>query len=173
MFITDKNNPAVEMPLRRLRALIATMYVAYPLGCVLQILFTDDGAASLVADMTGLALVLASAVAFLLVARTSVQRIMHVAEAELDERELTERWRAHQSAYGAFSALALALLIYLALALDFADRAPFPIWTPTTFEHWNALFWAGFLLAVTLPTAFYAFASRADAPEDDESGPAG
>jgi hypothetical protein len=41
------------------------------------------------------------------------------------------------------------------LRLDFVDQ--FPLWAPTTPEHWNALFWGAIMLGLTLPAAFLAW----------------
>lgn len=136
------------------RSLFVALYALYPLGCILQ-LGPDTGDHLPVLSITGLLMVAASFLVFAILAGSSFQRQAQEQNAKLDERELAQRNRA---AYGAFSLLAglVALaLLYMNLRLDFVDQ--FPLWAPTTPEHWNALFWGAIMLGLTLPAAFLAW----------------
>jgi len=155
MYVRSRRRPmgSAMSPLLA-RSLFVALYALYPLGCILQ-LGPDTGDGSALMSVIGLLLVAASFLAFAVLAGSSFQRQAQEQDAKLDERELAQRNRA---AYGAFSVLAglVALgLIYMSLRLDFVDR--FPLWAPTTPEHWNALFWGAIILGLTLPAAFLAW----------------
>jgi hypothetical protein len=155
MYVRSRRRPmgSAMSPLLA-RSLFVALYALYPLGCMLQ-LGPDTGEGLPVLSIIGLLMVAASFLAFAVLAGSSFQRQAQEQDAKLDERELAQRNRA---AYGAFSLLAglVALaLLYMNLRLDFVDQ--FPLWAPTTPEHWNALFWGAIMLGLTLPAAFLAW----------------
>ncbi len=144
------------------RALFAALYVLYPLGCVLQ-LGPDGGADHTLASVIGLLMIAAAALIFAVLAGSSFQRQAQEPDAKLDERELAQRNRAAYRAFSVLAGLAALGLLYMSLRLDFVDR--FPLWAPTTPEHWNALFWGAIILGLTLPAAFLAW--EKDPPLED------
>lgn len=155
MYVPSRRRPmgSAMSPLLA-RSLFVALYTLYPLGCILQ-LGPDTGEDLPVLSVIGLLMVAASFLAFAVLAGSSFQRQAQEPDNKLDERELSQRNRA---AYGAFSVLAglVALgLLYMNLRLDFVER--FPLWAPTTAEHWNALFWGAIILGLKLPAAFLAW----------------
>ena len=153
MFVRTARLSTAMSP-RLARALFAILYVGYPLGCVLQ-LGPDQGGSQPAVSIIGLLLVAASFLAFAVLAGSSFQRMSQEEEQKLDERELAQRNRATYHAFSVFAGLVALGLLYMNLRIDFVDA--FPLWAPTTPEHWNALFWAVIILALTLPAAFLAW----------------
>ncbi|MDX2275719.1 MAG: hypothetical protein NW206_09745 [Hyphomonadaceae bacterium] len=157
MFIRSASRPfGRHLPRGVARGLVIALYTLYPIGCALQ-LVPDDNTASAALSITGLALVVAAIAAFVLLAGSSLQRQAQEEEAKLDERELAERNRAAYGAHAVFSGIVLLGVIYLMLSQDLVSSGKLSLWTPTAFEHWNALFWGFTMLALTLPAAFLAF----------------
>jgi hypothetical protein len=95
----------------------------------------------------GLTLIVLSIVAFFILAGSSLQRIVGDEIEELDEFERELRNKAISTAYSALSGFVLLTIVYAAIA---STRN---WWIPQTFDEFNGLFWAGFLVATTLPTA--------------------
>jgi H+/gluconate symporter-like permease len=144
-----------------LRVLLVTLYVLYPLGCILQILQTSAAQARTV-DLMGVVLVAISGLAFFGVATTSLQRQAQEPEAKLDERERAERNRAAYWAHSIFSSVVVIGVLYLSLNADrLADGKP-ALWTPQTGEHWTAIGFGLAVAAMTLPTAVLAWIGRGD-----------
>jgi small-conductance mechanosensitive channel len=136
------------------RSLFVALYLLYPLGCILQ-LGPNVAGGEPVVSVIGLLLVAASFLAFAVLAGSSLQRQAQEPDAKLDERELAQRNRAAYRAFSVFAGLVALGMLYMSLRFDFADR--FPLWAPTTPEHWNALFWGAIMLGLTLPAAFLAW----------------
>ncbi len=145
------------------RLLFVALYVLYPLGCILQ-LGPDNGGDQPVLSIVGLVLVAASFLAFAVLAGSSFQRMSQEEEGKLDERELAQRNRATYRAFSVFAGLVALGLLYMNLRFDFGDSIP--LWAPTEPEHWNALFWAVIMLALTLPAAFLAWENEPPLAED-------
>lgn len=51
--------------------------------------------------------------------------------------------------------------IYMALGSDTGGSGVISLWTPSTYDHWNAIFWGVFVYAAVLPTAYLAWAAPA------------
>lgn len=162
MFYRSARRPlGGALPTGAARTLFTALYVLYPLGCALQL--GPDNAGQRVLSIAGLLLVAAALIIFAVLAGSSLQRQAQEPEAKLDERELMQRNRAAYRAFSVFGAIVLIALIYMQLSFDFADRIA--LWTPTSPEHWNALFWGALILALTLPAAFLAWEREPPAAE--------
>lgn len=160
--------PRGEAPRRSpalMRLATGAVLILYPAGCLVRLVWggAPPTGASVIADIAGLGLILAALLAFALVAPSSLQRIVGEQASALDEFELDLRRRANAFAYQVFAALTLLGLIYMAIASD-AERLT--LWTPSNFDHWNALIWGALLLCFVLPTAYLAW--TAPAPIADE-----
>lgn len=162
MFVRTARLSTTMSP-RLARSLFAILYVGYPLGCMLQ-LGPDQNGAQPALSIVGLLLVAASFLAFAVLAGSSFQRMSQEEEDKLDERELAQRNRATYQAFSVFAGLVALGLLYMNLRLDFVDT--FPLWAPTTPEHWNALFWAAIMLGLTLPAAFLAWENEPPLAEE-------
>jgi len=167
MYMRSKSNPeGAAIPLGHMRMLLGLILIGYPLGCLLRLLAGEGPFDVAATKLVGTLLIGLAFLAFLWIGRSSLQRMMQEEPGKLDERELFIRRKAHEKAYTAFSALTLVGLIYLELAIDAAPRHPdWPIWTPASSDHWEAIIWGALLYAMTLPAAFEAF-SRKDDDED-------
>jgi hypothetical protein len=121
--------------------------VAYPIGGLTLALGPDTGFNMAV----GYGLILVSLMCVALLAGSSTQRIVAEEAKQLDEFELQLRHKAMATAYTVLSVLALATVIYAAIATDKGG------WVPTTFDQFNGLFWGVFLYTSTLPTACLAW----------------
>lgn len=147
-----------------LRGAVILVLAGYPAGCLLQL--AGGGQA---VDLTGLALVVLSAVAFFWLATSHVQRIAGEQASELDDLERDLRRRAFAFSYQVFTALMAAGVFYLAVA---NDDTRLTLWAPQTYAHWNAIFWGGLLYSFTLPSAWLAFTLPAPDDEDQDAGAA-
>ncbi len=167
MFVRSATRPFGRNLSRAMaHGLVIALYALYPIGCALQ-LGRDDTGASVVLSVTGLCLVVISVAAFAVLAGSSLQRQAQEEAPKLDERELAERNRAAYRAHSVFSVAVLLGLLYLALRQDLATSGKLDLWAPTTYDHWNALFWGFGMLALTLPAAFLAFQQAG--PEEEQS----
>lgn len=113
-----------DLSIDAVRLLSATSLAAYPAGALLLAL-----------------------IAFAPLIGSSVQRIVGEDAKVLDEYELRLRGRALSVCYAAFTALALLLVAYAAIA---SDRG---LWLPASYDQFSAVFWGIFLYASVLPTA--------------------
>jgi hypothetical protein len=95
----------------------------------------------------GYSLILLALVAYAPLIGTSLQRIVGEETKLLDEYELRLRGRALSASYATFSAVALLLVLYAAIATDKG------LWMPSSYEAFNGLFWGVFLYASVIPTA--------------------
>lgn len=154
---------AVPPSLMRLVTLAAL--AAYPAGCLAVALApeTTPGSGLAAGAIAGYALFGLALTCFVVIAPSSLQRIVGEEASRLDEFELDLRRRANAMAYQIFTGLTLTALIYLAIASDGAgDR----FWTPTGFDQWNAVIWGALLYAFVLPTAVLAWIAPAPVGED-------
>jgi len=157
-YYRSKNDPHTARPIsvRAARIFSAAALVSYPVGALLFGL-----SATLPAKIAGAALLVTALICAASLASTSVQRIVGEQPQYLDEFELQLRLKAMQSAYGAFTLLALLICLYSAIASDAG------LWYPRDYEGYNGLFWGIFLYAWVLPTALVAF--RMDADEEEKA----
>jgi hypothetical protein len=154
-YVRSKNDPSKARPIsvRAARWASLAALIGYPPGAYL--LGTD----TLAAKIAGGVLLVVSIFSAGFLSNTSVQRIVGEQPQYLDEFEMQVRLRAMQSAYAAFTLLALLFLIYSAIASDTN------LWVPRDYEGYNGVFWGVFLYAWVLPTAFAAF--RLDEGEEE------
>lgn len=161
MFIRSKAHPYGRMlSIETVRLLIMSLYLLYPLGCLLQLAPVSGDAGKWLA-VGGLLMVVAALVAFAVLAGSSLQRQVQEPESELDERESSERNRAAFQAHSVFSAIVLMGVMYMMLTTDMAEADKLDLWRPATGAHWNAIFGGLILLSFTLPGAMLAFRSSA------------
>ena len=76
------------------------------------------------------------------------------------------RRKAYAFSYWVFAAMAIVGALYMGLAADTDGDGLITLWKPTTYDHWNAIFWGAMLYAVVLPTAYLAWAGPG--PLDDD-----
>jgi hypothetical protein len=158
MFIRSSTRPqgrSLSRPV--VWTLLSVLYVGYPAGCILRLLHAGLPSAP-AWNVVGVGLITAAFVAFFLLAGSSLQRLAQEQSGKLDERELMQRNRAAYRAYGSLSGVALLGLIYMSLQPDIAKK-DIVLWIPTTYDHWNAVFWGAFILATTLPSVFLSMES--------------
>ena len=167
MFVRSKRYPlGKSFPSSALRAMFAGVYILYPLGCVLQLVSTDESF-GLAGDVAGLLMVASALLIFAVLAGSSLQRQSQELEAMLDERELAERNRAAYGAHSIFAGLVLLGVIYMMIARDLIINQKLILWLPETGDHWNAIFWGLLLAALTLPGAVLAW-GKGEAADDVE-----
>jgi len=138
---------ATDRSVAFVRAASLASLLAYPAGALTLALGQDSATNSII----GYGLVLFSILCAALLTGSTAQRIVGEEAKLLDEFELTLRYRTMGTAYAVFSTLALGAAIYAAIAADKGG------WLPTTYEHYNGVFWGIFLYAFTLPTACLAW----------------
>lgn len=164
MFIRSKAHPYGRMlSLETVRLLILSLYVLYPIGCLLQLMPASGDLEKWLA-VGGLALVVVALIAFAILTGSSLQRQVQEPESELDERESAERNRAAFQAHSVFSAIVLMGVMYMMLTTDLTEAGKLDLWRPVTGAHWNAIFGGLILLSFTLPGAILAFGK---APPED------
>lgn len=144
-------------------ALLAVIYAGYPAGCILR-LIRPDLPPTQAWSVISIVLILAAFIAFFVLAGSSLQRLAQEKPEKLDERELMQRNKAAYRAYYSLSVVAMLACIYMALQPDIAKKVAV-LWIPTTYDHWNALFWGLFMLVMTLPVAFLSM--EQDPKEED------
>jgi len=154
MYISRKNAPtAAPSSLWGLRLATLTAFIAYPLGCI--VLLTADGGRGLqLAEAIGFAFIFAALISFAIIAMSYHHRVANDTDCSLDEREVQMRNRGFGFGYPTLISLVALFLIYMAIATDTQDGDGWALWLPTTYEHWNALFWGGLLYAMLLPTSY-------------------
>lgn len=128
----------------------------YPLGglVVLNSGLAGEGAPSLVLSITGLVLIALAVLAFFYIAPSYMQRIVGEQVCELDDLERDLRQKAYAFAYHLLTGLVAAAIFYLAVA---NDDTRLTLWSPSTYSHWNTIFWGVLLYCFTLPTAYLAW----------------
>jgi hypothetical protein len=71
---------------------------------------------------------------------------------------------ANAVAYQIFAGLTLIGLLYMGVATS-AERIT--LWTPSVFDHWEAIIWGALLYAFILPTTVLAWIAPAPMSEED------
>lgn len=150
-----------------IRLATLTTLAAYPAGCIVQLVLPDTTpqAGLTLGEITGFALIVLAFIGFAITAPSWFQRIVGEQSERLDEFEMAMRHKAYAFSYLTFSGLALIGAIFMALAAGQDGSAPITLWVPSTYDHWNAIFWGMFVYAAVLPTAYLAWAGPA--PLDD------
>ena len=115
----------------------------YPAGAFILALLPKSSISGLV----GYGLVVIALVSVAPLTGSSLQRIVGEHPSKLDEYELQLRSRAMSYSYGYLTVIVLLAIIYAALAKDFGG------WLPSTYDHFNGLFWGAFLYASVIPVA--------------------
>jgi hypothetical protein len=121
------------------RICTATSLMAYPCGALLLAL----GPETLATKLSGYGMILVAMIAYAPLIGTSLQRVVGEDAKVLDEYQLRLRSRALSASYMTFTALALLLVVYAAIASDNG------LWVPATYEAFNGLFWGS---SCTLPS---------------------
>jgi hypothetical protein len=154
-----------------LRIATLTALIGYPAGCLVHLIFPDTTPQPglSVAEIAGFALFGLSLLAFGVIAPSWMQRIVGEQTDLLDEFELDLRRRAYVFSYHGLSAAMGAFLFYMAIGVDLDASGKLNLWTPSTYDHWNAIFWGVLLYAFVLPTTWLAWAGPAPLSEDDDA----
>ncbi|AZU02763.1 hypothetical protein X907_0214 [Glycocaulis alkaliphilus] len=128
----------------------------YPLGglVMLNAPLAGDGSPGFVVSMAGLGVIAMAVFAFFYIAPSYMQRIIGEQVCELDDLERDLRQKAYAFAYHVLTGLVAAFIFYLAVA---NDDTRLTLWAPSTYSHWNTIFWGVLLYCFTLPTAYLAW----------------
>ena len=142
------------------RVLTLVALILYPAGALLAALTQADtplanlgGLVALIAVMCGIAVI-----------ASRTHRLLTAKPTELDEFELSLRYRATSTAYAILTALVVGGVLYLNLASEHGW------WAPSSKDQWRGVFWGAFLYAVLLPTAVLVWTARTDEIAADEDG---
>ena len=152
----DKDRRGKPIGIVAARALSTTALVLYPTGALLRLV----GPETLATVAAGWTMIVAAVGCAIVIAGSSLQRIVGDQESALDEYELKLRHRAIQGAYLVLTALGLAILFALQLATDIGGILS---GTEATSGLLGGIFWGLFLYSSVLPTAILAWQL---APED-------
>ena len=168
-FYRGKTHRTPKRSTLMLRGATLTALIAYPAGAVLQLVFPDTTPEPGLTwgEGVGFALIILALFAFVIIAPSHLQRIVGEEAKHLDEFEMDLRRKAYAFSYWALSAIVVIAVLYMALAADGNGDGLITLWKPTTYDHWNAIFWGAMLYAVVLPTAYLAWAGPAPLDEDD------
>ncbi len=169
-FYRGKSHKTPRLSNTVLRLATAVALVGYPLGGVIQILFPDTTPEPglTAGEFAGFAFMIAALLAFCVIAPSHLQRIVGEERKHLDEFEMDLRRKAYTFSYWVLSSLVVLFAIYMALSADSDGEAIITLWVPSTYDHWNALFWGTILYAVVLPTTYLAWAGPAPLDDDGE-----
>lgn len=155
---------------------IATSVIlgGYPLGglVVLNSGLAGEGAPALTLSIAGLVLIALAVLAFFYIAPSYMQRIVGEQICELDDLERDLRQKAYAFAYHLLTGLVAAAIFYLAVA---NDDTRLTLWSPSTYSHWNTIFWGVLLYCFTLPTAYLAWTmpdlAHETGEDEEDAGP--
>lgn len=169
IYVRTKSGTARPRSLSTMRLVTSIVLLAYPVGTLMMVLMPDANPAPgpVIAEIIGFALMLVSLAAFAVVAPSQFQRITGEKTSQLDEREIDLRRRAYTFSFQVFTGLVLVAIMYMGLASDLLASRGMSLWTPDSFDHWNAIFWGAAIYAFVLPTAYLSWTMPAP-PADDE-----
>ncbi|XBQ17489.1 MAG: hypothetical protein ABL308_06305 [Oceanicaulis sp.] len=154
-FYRGKTKDAPALPAWIMRLATTAALTLYPAGCVAHLYGSS---------LAGYGLMVGALIAFIVIAPSSMQRIVGEETKLLDEMELDLRRRAHAFAYQVFGALTLVGILYMGIA---SDATRIELWAPSTWDHWSALLWGAIIWSVVLPTAYLAWAGPAPVAEEE------
>jgi hypothetical protein len=146
----------IDMTFGRLRLLTAFSLVGFPAAIALQTLF--DG---FVGKLVGNLLSTATIVTMFAVMASRPSQLVATESHELDEYQLSYRYRAMSAAYQALGCLVLSAVTYAYFALEFGGRLPSEV------ETWQALATGTILYTFVVPTAFLVWIHGYGADEDE------
>lgn len=149
-----KPDEHVALRVRTIRWMTLLAFVGFLLGAVLEFAHDRGALRALGEGLSFLAIMSA-----LLLLGTSTHRIVSAGAKQLDEFELTLRYRAISSSYVVLGAILTSLWLLL-----FASRE-FGWWAPRG-DDWYTIMMGMFLIVCLLPTAMLVW--RFDPPEDSE-----
>ena len=155
----DSHEWGMKISPAKLKRYIFFALAAYPVGC-LMLLFAAEGLNALA--LGGLALIVLAAFATFPVFSSRLYKIVGDGTLKLDEFETQLRLKSISTAYHILMAIVLIAIIYLAIA---ADKET--LWLPTTYDHYNAIFWGATLYAMLIPAAVLTW-RLGDAPMGEE-----
>jgi len=170
-FYRGKSERAPSRSRSTMRIATLAALIGYPAGCVTQLLFPDTSPEPglTAGEAAGFALIGVALLAFGFIAPSWLQRIVGEESKKLDEFEMDLRRRAYTFSYQLFAGLTVLFAIYMALSVDLAGSGKLQLWTPSTYDHWNAIFWGAMLYAFVLPTAWLAWAGPAPLGDADDA----
>lgn len=144
----------------KLKRYIAFALAAYPVGCLMNLYATDS---TRWFGIVGILLVALAALASIPVFSSRLYKIVGDGTIKLDEFETQLRLQSITTAYHILVSILLVAIIYLAIAADSAR-----LWLPTTYGHFNAIFWGGTLYAMLIPAAVLVWRLK-DTEMDEEA----
>lgn len=149
-------------------ATLTTLF-AYPAGCIVLLVVHDTTPeADLAAvEIAGFGLILLAFIGFAFTLPSWFQRVVGEERGRLDEFEMALRRKAYAFSYIAFAGTMLIGAIYMALGADADGSGLITLWVPSTYDHWNAIFWGVFIYAAVLPTAYLAWAGPEPLPDGE------
>ena len=136
-----------------MRAAAIMVLAGYPAGALIALNAdrAGGGEVSFIIGVGGLVLIALSVLAFFFIAPSYMQRIVGEQISELDDLERDLRQKAFSFSYQLLTGLVAACIFYLAVA---NDERRLTLWAPSTYSHWNTIFWGVLLYSFTLPTAY-------------------
>jgi hypothetical protein len=169
IYVRTKSGAARPRSLATMRLATSIVLLGYPLGTLMMVLMPDTTPEPglVMGEIIGFALMLMSLIAFAVVAPSQFQRITGEETNQLDEREIDLRRRAYTFSFQVFTVLVLVAIMYMGLAGDLLASRGMTLWTPTRFDHWNAIFWGAAIYAFVLPTAYLAWTMPPPPADDD------
>ena len=171
-FYRGKTHKSSQRSNTAMRIATAVALVGYPVGGMIHVLFPDLTPESGLTggEIAGFAFMIASLLAFCVIAPSNLQRILGEERKHLDEFEMDQRRKSYTFGYWVLSALVALFAIYMALGADTDGSGVITLWVPTTYDHWNVIFWGAMLYAVVLPTTYLAWAGPAPLDEEETVG---
>jgi hypothetical protein len=165
-FYWRKSEKPYQLGQTAMRALTTFVLLAYPAGAIMQLVMPENAPrhSLLMVEIGGLGLMILALLALVLIAPSSLQRIVGEEVKHLDEFELDLRRRANAMAYQIFTVLTLLALLYFGVA---SDAGRLDLWMPDAFDHWNAIIWGAILYAFVLPTAVLSWIAPAPVCEEE------
>ncbi|MGF1462359.1 MAG: hypothetical protein ACFB2Z_04220 [Maricaulaceae bacterium] len=160
-YYEDHEGAPSTSSLNALRGVTLAAPGAYVMGCWLRL------GADRLTDLAGLALVALSLECAAVVLLSHRQRFVADDTARLDEREMMVRRRAFERAYFTLAIMVLLGLGGTVMLTAFSEAASVTFWRPTTWAHWNALFFGVGMVAVLLLASVVAWTVKSPPIEEE------